>query len=50
MSDEDSEGVEMIVDGGEKEGVLNFVDGLVWNHANIEEILGESRLVGCVRI
>ncbi len=34
------------MDGGEKEGVLSLVDGLVWIHANIEEILGESRLVG----
>lgn len=46
MSDEDSECVKAVVNGGEKKGVPSLVDGLVWIHASIEEILGESRLVG----
>ena len=46
ISDEDSECVEAVVNGGEKKGVPSLVDGLVWIHASIKEILGESRLVG----
>ena len=47
ISDEDSECVEAVVNGGEKKGVPRLVDGLVWIHASIKEILGESRLVSC---
>ena len=45
MSNEDTERVEAVINGGEKEGVPSLVDGFLWVYANIEEMLGESRLV-----